>query len=109
MRCMIDIAPCAAPFDTRDPPNGIHANAFHSRKIYNDTAIPRSKARNTVTTAPHRRSQAFVAGEADTVDYVSNIGALNDQPRVLVDHRVVDPASSVVALIGWANRLAAQS
>ena len=31
MRGVVEIVPGAAPLDARDPPDGIHANAFHPR------------------------------------------------------------------------------
>jgi len=109
MRGVIEITPGAAPIDTRDPSNGIHADPFHPRKIDDQASLAGSKARNAVAAAPHGGSQTFFPGEVDTVDHVGNIGALDDQPRAAVDHRVVDSAGGVERRIGWTNRLAAQA
>ena len=51
--------------------------------------------------------EAVVAGEVDGGDDVGDVGALGDEGRVLVDHRVVDRARLVVAGVARLDERAA--
>src|SRR5690606_4753583 len=43
--------------------------------------------------------QAVLAGESNGGDHVGHAGAVDDEPRRAIDHRVVDAAGLIVALV----------
>jgi hypothetical protein len=86
----------------------IHSDGFDTREIDDKSTIARAKPRDTVPAASHRQSQTLILGESDATDYVSNIGAFDDEPRTTIDHCVVNTTSRLVALVGWTNGPAPQ-
>jgi hypothetical protein len=61
-----------------------------------------------MATTANRDAEVIVASEADGVDDVCSIDALGDEPRMPIDHSVVDFTGFVVFRIVWCHNTAAK-
>ena len=99
MRGMIDIAPNASAADGDGASRGIDARVFDRREIDHQTVIANSQTACVVSAAADRDKQIVFAREIYAADDVCDIRAARDQPRLFVDHRVVDLAGFIVICV----------
>jgi hypothetical protein len=86
----------------------VHAGVAHRRQVDLQAAVTGRFAAVAVAAALDRQQQVALAGEGDGVHDVRRAGRLHDQRRVLVDARVQDPASDVIALEAGQQQAPAQ-
>ncbi len=104
---MVQVAQLRAPFDAGGAGYRVDADAVHRREIDHQPVVDGAESGAVVPAAADGDEQVVVAGEVDRGDDVGDVGALGDERRVLVDHRVVDRARLVVARIAGLDELAA--
>ena len=80
---------------------------FIAREIDDQPVVDGAQPRAVVAAAADGHDDAVVTGEVDRGDDVGDSGALGDEGRVLVDHRVVDGARLVIAGITALDEMAA--
>jgi hypothetical protein len=108
MRGVIHVAPGAATVDPYGTRCGIDPNALQPRQVEHQPFVADAQAATVVPAATHRQQQRLLTGEVDAVHHVGDVAAVDDEPRVGVDHRVVDPARIVVVGVTGLHDPAAQ-
>ena len=106
MRRVIRIAPGATRFEPGHTPLRIDPDALHAREVDYQPVVTCSKPWNTVPPASHCDGQTLIAREVDATDYIGYVRATHDQPRLPVDHGIVDLSRHVVMGIPLLDRSA---
>jgi hypothetical protein len=99
MRRMVNIAPGATAFDAHGARRGIDADALHRRQVDHQPLVAHPQSAGVVAAAADRQAQQLLAREVDAAHHVGNVAAVDDEPRVAVDHRVVDTSRRVVVRV----------
>ncbi len=98
---MVEVSPGAAPFGPGGPRLGVHTNTAHPLEVDDNGPIGGPEAGNAMpATADCYREAGGVSG-FDRGHHVGDPRHPDDRGRALVDHRVVDFPSLVVALLPW--------
>ena len=97
MRGVIAVAEQRAAGNLCELGLGIDVDASDSGQIDNQALVDGSQTAAVVAAAAHGQVEPVVAGETDRRDDVGDVGTARDDARPLVDHRVVDLASFLIA------------
>ena len=89
-------SPSRAPPSTAPTRVGIDADAVHRREVEHEAVVDAAEAGAVVAAAADGELEPLAAAEVDRGADVGDVAAADDQRRVLVDHRVVEPARLVV-------------
>jgi len=87
---MIHIGPhaaCAHEYSTR---GRIDSHVLDRRQIDDQAVIADAKTCRIVPAATNRNPQAVGFGHPHGGDHIGDVGALGDQPRLAIDHPVID-------------------
>ncbi len=107
VRRVIDVAPRAAALDRRDPRRRVDLDPLHRGQIEDDAIVNRSEPGNVMPAAAYGKVRFVLARKVHDGDHVGDIHAPDDERRPAVDHRVVDGARLVVALVARPDQLPA--
>src|ERR1700676_974814 len=108
MRGVIHVAPDAAAADTHSVSRGIHLHVLDAGKVDGQGIVPDTEAAGIVAAAADGDAQSAGSPEFDSRDHVRHVHALGDEPRLLVNHPVVDFAGVVVGWAAWLNQFSAK-
>ena len=97
---------CLGPGDAL---HRIDLDAFHAGEIDDEAPIAGSVAREAMTTTTNSDGKVLTACELDSRDDIGNVGAADDQGRVLVYHPIPDPTGALIALVARADQFAVQT
>ena len=104
MRRVIDIAPGATAAHAHGPRRRIDMNVLDRRKVDDQAIVADSQTAGVVAAASNRNPQIVFPAEMNGGHHIGYIGALGDQTRLAIDHRVIDLALFVVLLVGRLNQ-----
>src|SRR5215510_11156696 len=96
MSGVINVAPDASAAGCDGASCGIDSRVFDWSEIDYQTVIANSQTACVVTAAADGNKQFVFTREIYATDYVRDVHASGDQPRFLMDHRVVHLASLIV-------------
>src|SRR5262245_7038510 len=109
MSGVINVAPDASAAGCDGASCGIDSRVFDLREITHHTVITNSQTTCVVTAAADGDKQIVISGEIYAADYVCDVRASRDQPRFLMDHRVVDLAGFIVVGVAWLDQSASEA
>jgi hypothetical protein len=109
VRGVMQVAEQGAPFDAGSAGCRVDPHPVHRGEIDHQAVIDEAQSRAVVAAAADGHDEIVVTREVDRGDDVADGGALGDEGRVLVDHRVVDGAGVVVARIPGLDERAAHA
>ena len=105
---VVQIARAARPLRRgRCDSTGSTRTPFIAERSITRPSSTRAKSGAVVAAAADGHDDVVVAREIDRGDDVGDVGALGDERRALVDHRVVDGAGLVVARVAALDEIAA--
>ena len=90
---MVDVAPQAAAAYANGAGRGIHADVLDRRQVDHQAVVAHAESTGVVPAAANRDPHLVVAGESESGHHIGHIGALRDQARFAIDHRVVNFSS----------------
>jgi hypothetical protein len=100
MRGVVEIAEHGTAPDGDERSFGIDPHAVHRREVDHEPAVDASEPAAAVAAAADGDVEPLAPAEVHRRDHVGGVAAARDQRRPLVDHRVVEPARVVVAVVG---------
>ena len=108
MRGMIHIAPDASAADAHGVRRRIHMHVLDAGKIDGQRIVGDAEAAGIVAAAANGDAQSAGSSEFHGRDHVRHVDALGDEPRLLVDHPVVDFAGVLVGAAAGLNQFSAK-
>src|SRR5207247_3025093 len=100
MRGVIDVTPCAAAADRDGSSCGINPHIFYRCEIDNQAVIANSQTSGVMSATADRKKQIVLSCKVHRANHVGDVRTTGNQPRLLVDHTVVNLACFVVILVG---------
>ena len=108
MRGVIHIAPDASAADTNRTSCRIHMNVLDAGEVDGQGIVGDAEAAGIVPATADGDPQSAGSSEFHRRDHIGHVHALDDEPRLLVDHRVVDFPGVLVGAAAWFNQFAAK-
>src|SRR4051812_29315362 len=99
VRGVVDVPPGRAPLDPHRARGRIDAHALHWREVDHQPVVADTETGAVVPAATDGNEEVALAREGDGGNHVRDARAARDEAGLTVDHRVVDRAGGVVAVV----------
>ena len=96
---MIDIAPCASAANRDSARFRIDTRIFYRAQVDDQAIVANPQASRVMSTAADRDKQIVFSPEVHRANDVRHVRTTGNQPRLFVDHSVVDLAGFIVILV----------
>ena len=108
MRGMINIAPRASSADCYCPRGRINPRVFHRREINNEAVIADSQPSRVMSSTANGEKQVLFSRKLYRADYIRHIRAACYQPRLFVDHSIVNFTGIIITIVARLDYQASQ-
>src|SRR5438445_424069 len=96
---MIHISPGASAPNGNGARSWIDPRVFDASQVDDQPVVADPKPTRVVPAAPNGKENAIFPGEIDAMDHIRHVHAAHDEPRLLVDHAIINLASVVISFI----------